>query len=259
MRGTWVAIGAVGLVAVAVAAFLAGRGCGSTPQVRLPTPETGGPVPTAPGKRPAGKAAVTVSAKGERPPTGKAMGKARPAPGAKSIRRPRRQPEPERVEAQAYRNAKLHLAIEKPRSTDWVMTDKKASFLIPRPHKVLEIRRLPRDGSGRFAQIELVVADIPPGKTADEVADEIEKHKGITKWAQSGKFTLLDERTVTIGGRSMIRRVVRVDFEGRERRILTLRATRRGKLYMVIGRADPKYFDELMPEFDQALNSLRID
>jgi len=238
---TWIGIGVVGLLVVAVAAVLIGRGSGPSAPTKLPTPETGGPViGKADPRTPAGKPSV---------------------PAAKKVKgKPTPRPEPKRQLAQVYRNPELKVTLEKPRSTDWVMTDKKSNFRgVPHPQKVLEIRRAPQDGSKRFAHMELYVATVPPGGSAEAIASDIESHKGITKWAEEGKISVANERTVTIGGRSMVRRVLRVDHKGRTTQLLSLRAARAGKVYVLIGLSDPEDFAAIEAEFDQVFNSLRID
>ena len=249
---TWMGIGVVGLLVVAVGAVLIGRGSGPSAPTKLPTPETGGPVIGEAGRG-------TPTGKTSAPTAKKAKGKPTPRPTPKTaVSRPR--PEPKRQLAQVYRNPELKVTLEKPRSTDWVMSDKKSNFRgVPHPQKVLEIRRSPQDGSKRFAHMELYVATVPPGGSAEAIASDIESHKGITKWAEEGKIAVVNERAITIGGRSMVRRVLRVEHKGRTMQLLSLRATRADKVYVLIGLTDPDNFAAIEAEFDQVFTSLRIE
>ena len=257
----WVA----GFALLVVTMFLAGR---SRPrrQTQLPTPETGG---EAAGIRPGGHAASparparTVSARSERRP----RRRGRPHKPQQAKRRARtyeqaRQPltaEPERVAEQTYRNDDLKLAVEKPRTTDWVLADARTNFRgVPHRNKVLEIRRVPRDRSGGFAIIDGYVVEMPEGASEADVAERIEKLGGFTKWAELGRFTVDEERAVEIGGCPMTRRIVRLAFKGNESTYISVRAVRNGKLYLFVGFTDSEHFDALLPEFEQTISSLRI-
>jgi len=262
MKPTTIAITAAVLL-VASVAFVLGRRPPAPPPA--PSPETGGPMPTGP--------ALPSAAASEWEPTGS------PSPAAARLRRSRaagssagrlapRRAEPRRVVSQSHTDRELRVAVEKPEGAQWVMTSNRRCFRDPvrHPAKVLEIRRDPTDGDGVFAIIELYVVDLPPG--AHE-ASEMSKLERMGRRGRFGKFRVVDERTVSVGGRSMVRRVTHWDARGTrlarqhplaaQSRFLSVRAVRRGKLYVLMGVAPAEQFQALVPEFEQALASLRID
>ncbi len=269
MKPVHVVLLLVGLAAIGLIAFLAGRGCGGGTEAEFHTPETGGPM-------------SGVAAPKEEPPTAKPPEARQPAPRTgeepaetgqapvpapipgKKTRQPRPGPtvQPKATvqeEPRVYENNELGVAVAKPPGEAWRMTAKKSNFHgVVRPHKVLEMRRAPKSGGG-FAHVELFVADIPRGQTADSIAKPIERHEDITKWAKEGRFTVLDEREVEVGGRTMLRRTLEVAFRKRKIRLLSLRTVRRGKLYMLLAMTDPEHFDAVSPELEQIVKSLELD
>lgn len=250
MRPSTLAI-AAGFVVVALVAFLVGRA--NPARATRPSPTTGGPVPVLP-TRPATPQ--------DRPAATRAPATAGPQAT------PARRPEPPRVASQTYHNPKLKVSLEKPKGTDWAMTDDRRSFRDPvrHPAKVLDIRRQPKGANPRFAFIELYVLDMPPGSTD---AREVGKLEKLGQRAKFGTFTVVEEKPVTIHGRPMVRRITHWDATGTplaaqhplaaESKFISVRAVHRGKLYVLIGSAPAAYFDALVPEFEQAITTLRID
>ncbi|MFW6163511.1 MAG: hypothetical protein ACODAJ_12135 [Planctomycetota bacterium] len=169
--------------------------------------------------------------------------------------------------SQTYENRELKVAVSKPRSRDWAMTDDEHSFRAPAHHpaKLVEIRRQPPGGGDRFAIIELYVLELSPEADEAAAARRLERlgHTG-----EIGAFTLLSERVVSVGDRSMVRRVVLWDATGTKierqnplagkTKFLSLRARRDGKLYLLVAATPARYFDELLPELEQAFESFRV-
>ena len=185
---------------------------------------------------------------------------ARPAPPAR-----RAQPTP--PVAQSYQDAGLRVTVEKPKSRDWAMADHREQFHDPgrHPAKVVEIRREPRGGDDRFAIIELYVLDIPQG--ADPAA-EVQKIERLGPRGKIGRFRVVEEGPVTIGGHSMTRRVTEWDARGTrvarenplaaEGRLVSVRTVVDGKLYLVLSAMPSRYYESLLPEIEQTFRSLRI-
>lgn len=249
MKPSTIAI-AAGFVAVALIGFLIGR---SGPAgARRSSPATGGPVPVLP------------------PPVGTHSAKSQPKRGPATTQQPTASTTADapRVKAQTYTNPKLHVSLEKPGSTDWAMTDDRRSFRDPVRHKakVLEIRREPKGPNPQFAIIELYVLDAPAGTNDAAEVDKLEK---LGQRAKFGTFRVVEEKPVTVKGRSMVRRVTLWDATGTplaaqspliaQSKFISVRARHRGKLYVLIGTAPATYFDALVPEFEQALTTMRID
>jgi hypothetical protein len=266
MERPWqIALGAAGLVVVAVLAFLIGQSTRPYRQAVSPTPQTGGPVPQTPVKRPPRRVAPGPKT-GPTQPTPKTTPTQPTPPGGQvpwlkgpvPVPTPPKDTKPAPEQLEVYRDAELGVSIEKPRGAEWVLAPGKGG-LLAHPNKVIEIRRTPQDGSQRFGHIDVYVCEVPPAMTPDAVAEDLEKHKGINRWAETATFAVLDERTVQVGGRSMVRRVLRVQDRGHDMRLLTLRGTQRRKLFMLIAHSDADQFDALVPEFEQAIHSLRLD
>jgi hypothetical protein len=269
MKPAHVVLLVLGLAAIGLIAFVAGRGCGGETEAEFPTPETGGAVPGIPGPKEKTTTAKQPEARQPAPRTGEQPAERgqeslpSPVPGKKT-RQPRPGPtvQPKATvqeEPRVYENDELGVAVAKPPGEAWKMTAKKSNFHgVVRPHKVLEMRRSPTSGGG-FAHVELFVAHIPREQTADSIAKSFERHEDITKWAEEGRFTVLDEREVEVGGRTMLRRTIEVNFRKRKIRLLSLRAVRRGKLYMLLAMTDPEHFDAVAPELEQIVKSLELD
>ena len=174
---------------------------------------------------------------------------------------PRRATRPKRAEVQTYSNREQKVAMEKPRTTDWVLADGKEKFHSPtnHPDKVMEMRRVPEDGRGPFALLELFIVDLGESETEAAATQRLERLEGITPWSKEGTFTVLDEGPVTIGGRAMTRRITELAFRGRKCRLFSVRTVCNGKLYMPVALTDAGTFDAVRPEIEQAFASLRIN
>lgn len=261
MKGSTLAIAAA-FVVVAAAAFFIGRS-GRAPQAPLPTPETGGRVDGSPAG-PAGTAAPSTPghAAGTRAgaPTSASPGPARPGRPASRRQPLTATPELPRVEAQTYANAELGITLEKPRGTAWVLADKPQDFRSPAapPGKVIEIRRVPQDG-GAFALIEMFVVDIPAGGSEARLAQRIVRREGLTDWSKTGRFAVVEEGPADIGGRTMTRRVTRLEFGGNTSTLFSLRTVRGGKLHLLVAMMQADGFDSLRPEIERAFATLKLD
>ena len=249
MKPEHVAIG-VGLVAVAAVAFVVGR---SFPrQFRPPSPLTGG--------RPGAKAPGKTTTAPETPQAPKQVGSqvaTAPSLGAK-LPKPSTAPAASLIRGDTYQNPTLGIVIKKPQGDDWEMTDNRLNFRDPvrHPAKVLEIRRNPKDPTDkRFAIIELYVLD---DVSENRARRQVEKFERLGQRAQVGKFTLVKEDTTTLGGKEFGRRVVRWESKKASAQFLTLWRFADGRLFVLMAMTDSKWFDDLLPEFNQTINALRV-
>lgn len=249
MERQHLAIG-VGLAAVAALAFLLGHSCPR--EFQPPSPVSGGPPGT---RRPTRKAGVATTAA----PSGQPTSRVAAAPSLTS-KMPEVTPGPAAslVSAGRYENRALGLAVRKPEGQQWEMTDNRLNFRDPvrHPAKVLEIRRNPKDPEDkRFAIIELyVLEDTSPGRERKEV----EKLERLGQRAQLGKFKLLKEDTIGIGGKDFGRRVVLWEAKKARAQFLSLWRASGGRLYVLLAMTEPRWFEQLLPEFNEAIESLRV-
>jgi len=244
MKPGWVAV-ALGLVVVAGAAFLIGRS--SPRRYEPPSPETGGPVPSGPVGGRGGGAAPAV--------TGGASGSAATSAAGPGHSAGSRDGGPVLIDSGVYTNPKLRVTIRQPKGDEWSMTDNRRNFRVPHPSKVLEIRRSPTGSDARFAIVQLYALTVPGGSTA---AGEVHKLERVDKGEPASAFKLVSEDSVDVGGQHLARRIVLWNAKGRETKLMTLRCTVQGKLWVLMAFTEPRHFDELMPEFEQAIQSLRF-
>ena len=253
---TWAIV--AGLVLIAVAAFLVGRSAPRRPAIA--SPETGGPAPKAPVQATAPpKAGPRVSEDPEAAAT-----PFMPPPPIP----PRSAPnQPTSVAGGTYTSRELEVSVEAPKGGGWVMTDNEPFFRDPLHlrSKRLEIRREPSASDPRLAMIELHVLDIPANSTE---AQELAKLERPGNSAKFGTFKVVEEGPIDIAGRSFQRRVTywdarktplaKQDPRAAETKILSVRTARDGKLYALIAYSPADQFDSLRPDFDQAIQSLRL-
>ena len=249
MKSQHLAIG-IGLVAVALVAFLIGRS--SPREYQPPSPLSAKPARTSdlaprtrpePGAAAPGSAASRVAAA---PSLTSKVPEPTPAPAASFIR------------GDTYRNPALGLVVRKPQGENWELTDNRLNFRDPvrHPAKVLEIRRNPKNPNDkRFAIIELYVLE---GVSAPRARREVEKLERLGQRGRIGKFTVVREETTTIGGKEFGRRIVRWESPKTKAQILTLWRTTAGRLFVLMAMTNPEWFEGLSPEFNHTLASLRV-
>ena len=241
MKGYRTVIG-IGLVVVAAVAFLIGRA--TPPRVAPPSPDTGGPMPGAPTE-----ASPTKGDQAHAP-------SAPAAPGGDAKSAPNTPvPRSSDIASGVYHNAELKVTVEKPKGAEWAMTDNPRNFRVPEESKLLEMRRAPEGGDSRFAAIHLYALAIPEGASE---ASEVQKLERLDKRADPSAFKVLEEQPVDAGGQRLTRRVTLWDAKGRETKFVSVRWTMNGKLYVLMGFTEPRHFDELLPEFDRVVQSLRF-
>jgi hypothetical protein len=239
MKTSWALI-VVGLVAVAAVAFMAGRS-GKKPLVP-PSPDTGGPVPGMPTSRTARGESVGTATMSSRPTT-------RAGPTVSERTRTFH------ISRDTYSNPELGVTLAKPKGAEWTMTDNSQNFRAPEPHKVLEMCRRGRGADQRFAAANLYVVDMPAGSSELSLIQDVER---IDKKAKPETFRVLDERSVDAQGQQLMRRVTLRDTRGQETKFLSVRWTSAGKLYVLLAFTEPRHFDELLPEFEETVASLRL-
>jgi hypothetical protein len=251
---------AVGLAAVAAAAFLLGR---SSPRPYAPpSPATAEKVADE------GKAQKDE----QRPVTTPRPGPAstpRTEPRLPGLDRPiaTSGPVAEPKSIPKFESEELDVTVQKPSSTAWTMTDNPGNFLPKLPNKVLEIRRKPSKRGDTAGIVELFVIDLD-GKTPEEARQDVE-HLG--RRGKTGTLRVLLEDEVEIGGRTFQRRNVlwtRKDEQnymgkGRdfvlETKLVSLRTVAHGRLYVLIATAFASDFKTLAADLEEVFASLRVE
>lgn len=181
--------------------------------------------------------------------------------------RPERSSRPAPPVEQTYEDSVLRLKVEKPKSRDWAMTSDYNQFHAPvrHPAKVLEMRRQPQGPGDRFALVELYVVDVAAGA---DTAREVAKLERQGMRGKLGKLRVLEEGAVTVGQKAMTRRVTLWDARGSrparenplaaQTTLLSLRMVVGGKLYVLMAAMPAKHYQALLPELEQAFQSIEI-
>jgi len=179
-----------------------------------------------------------------------------PIPGIAHVPAPKATP----VAEGAYRNDALGLTISKPEGDAWAMTSDRASFRDPirHPAKLLEMRRDPKDGTSKYAVIELFDIPVPDEAHAREQIEQFERFGGR---GEKTECKLLGEGKYHLSGHLITRRMSSFKWNetARETRLVSISTLVKGRLVLLLAFADTRYFDAILPEFDQAFATLELD